>query len=74
MNRHATLTLSLVFLLAAFPLISLGTTSGPPVLWWLGLMALCIGGVLPPLRRVFPPKEPLPEPTKVGLAEDERVS
>ncbi|GKY86859.1 hypothetical protein [Sinisalibacter aestuarii] len=74
MNRLVTLALSLAFLLIAFPLISIGTTNGPPLLWWLGLMALAIGGILPPLRRVFPPKEPLPKPTKVGLPEDERVS
>lgn len=74
MNRMFALSVSLVLLLIAFPLISIGTTSGPPVLWWAGLGALVVGGVLPPLRRIFPPKEPLPEPTKIGLPEDERVS
>ncbi|QYX56437.1 hypothetical protein K1T73_15490 [Roseovarius sp. SCSIO 43702] len=74
MNRLLTLSISLVLLLIAFPLISIGTTSGPPVLWWAGLAALVVGGVLPPLRRLFPGKEPLPEPTKVGLPEDDRVS
>lgn len=74
MNRAVTLGLSLVFLLAAFPLISIGTTSGPPFLWWAGLAALTIGGILPPLRRVFPQPDPPPAPTKVGLPEDDRVS
>lgn len=73
-SRLFTLSLSLVLLLIAFPLISIGTTSGPPFLWWLGLAALVVGGVLPPLRRVFAPAPPLPDPTKVGLPEDDRVS
>lgn len=50
-NRSTNLSASLVLLLAAFPLISIGTTSGPPVLWWLGLGALGIGGLMPPVRR-----------------------
>lgn len=74
MTRLATLSISLVLLLAAFPLISHGATSGPPALWWLGLAALAIGGLLPPLRRFTIRKQSLPAPTKVGLPEDDRVS
>ncbi len=74
MSRLFTLTISLILLLIAFPLISIGTTSGPPMLWWLGLASLVIGGILPPLRRVLVPSQPMPEPTKVGLPEDDRVS
>ena len=74
MTRLFTLSVSLVLLLIAFPLISIGTTNGPPMLWWAGLGALVIGGILPPLRRLFPDKEPMPEPTKVGMPEDDRVS
>lgn len=73
MNKLVTLTISLVLLLIAFPLISIGTTSGPPAVWWAGLGALVLGGVLPPLRRLFPEKAPPPAPTKVGLPEDDRV-
>ncbi len=73
-SRLFTLTISLVLLLIAFPLISIGTTRGLPMLWWLGLASLVIGGILPPLRRVLVPSQPLPKPTKVGLPEDDRVS
>ncbi|MFP7674606.1 hypothetical protein ACG74X_14745 [Marivita sp. S0852] len=73
MNRFLTLSVSLVLLLIAFPLISIGTTSGPALLWWIGLGALVLGGILPPLRRLFPEKDKTPEPTKVGLPEDDRV-
>jgi hypothetical protein len=73
MNRLVTLSISLVLLLIAFPLISIGTTSGPPLLWQVGLAALALGGVLPPLRRLFPQENPLPKPTTVGLPEDDRV-
>ena len=73
-SRLFNLSISLVLLLIAFPLISIGTTSGPTMLWWLGLAALVIGGILPPLRRVFAPSQPLRKPTKVGLPEDDRVS
>lgn len=39
-------TLALLLLFAAFPIISLGTTGGS-VVWWLGLISLVLGGVLP---------------------------
>ena len=58
-NRLAYPGTSLVLLVCALPLISIGTTSGPPVLWWIGLAALCVGGLIPPVQRVFfPPKPP----------------
>lgn len=74
MSRLAALSISLVLLLAAFPLISVGTTTGPPLLWWLGLAALGLGGLIPPVRRLITQSQPLPGPTGVGLPEDERVS
>jgi hypothetical protein len=40
-------TLALLLLFAAFPLISLGTTGGSALVWWVGLMSLVLGGVLP---------------------------
>ena len=40
-------TLALLLLFAAFPIISFGTTSGNALVWWVGLMSLVLGGVLP---------------------------
>jgi hypothetical protein len=40
-------TWALLLLFAAFPLISLGTTGGSALVWWVGLMSLVLGGVLP---------------------------
>lgn len=74
MSRLAALSVSLVLLLAAFPLISIGTTSGPPLLWWLGLAALGIGGLIPPVRRFVVRQQPPRRPSRVGLPEDDRVS
>ena len=73
MSRLAALSLSMVLLLAAFPLISLGTTEGPAVLWWLGLLALAAGGLIPPMRRFLATAEPEPPPSPTGLADDDRV-
>lgn len=73
-NRLTALSISLVLLLTAFPLISIGTTTGPAVLWWLGLAALVLGGVIPPLKRFTSHRQPPPAATPVGLYEDERVS
>jgi nitrate reductase NapE component len=39
--------LALLLLFAAFPIISLGTTGGSSLVWWLGLISLVLGGVLP---------------------------
>jgi len=40
-------TLALLLLFAAFPIISFGTTSGNALVWWVGLLSLVLGGVLP---------------------------
>lgn len=57
-NRLAYLSVSLVLLAAAFPLISIGSTAGPRALWWLGLASLVCGGLIPPLQRLLlgPPR------------------
>jgi len=52
-NRLAYLSLSLILLIVAFPLISIGTTTGPRPLWWFGLLALACGGLIPPLQRLL---------------------
>ena len=57
-NRVAYLSLSFLLLLGSYPLISLGTTRGPDLLWWLGLAALLLGAMIPPAQRLlFPPKK-----------------
>lgn len=64
-NRLAYLSLSLALLMIAFPLISIGTTTGPKLLGWLGLLALGCGGLIPPLQRLLlgpPPGAPAPTP------------
>jgi hypothetical protein len=39
--------LGLLLLFAAFPIISLGASGGAGLVWWLGLLSLFLGGVLP---------------------------
>ncbi|TFL11454.1 hypothetical protein CSC67_15865 [Pusillimonas caeni] len=61
-NRLAYLSVSLILLVCATPLISLGTTTGPSQLWWLGLAALFFGGLIPPVQRLLlGPPSPAPE-------------
>lgn len=40
-------TFALLLLFAAFPIISFGTTGGSGLVWWIGLLSLVMGGVLP---------------------------
>jgi hypothetical protein len=40
-------TVALVLLLAAFPITSWGTAAGNYLVWWIGLLSLVAGGVLP---------------------------
>ena len=61
-------------MLAAFSLIGVGTTWGPGLLWWLGLGALSLGGLVPPVGRFLAAREPEPPPTRAGVAADDRVS
>lgn len=74
MNRLTALSLSMILMLAAFPLISIGTAQGPQWLWWFGLAALGLGGVIPPARRFLVRLQPDQPPTRTGMAEDDRVS
>lgn len=57
-NRLTYLSASFVLLLAAVPLISIGTDRGIPLLWWLGLGALILGGLIPPTQRLLIRKPP----------------
>lgn len=52
-NPLAYLSTSFALFLIALPLISIGTTSGPRLLLWIGLAALCGGGLIPPVQRLF---------------------
>lgn len=74
MSNLAALSLSMALLLGAYPLISLGTMQGSPVLWWLGLLALALGGLIPPARRFIAASQPEPPPGRAGMADDDRVS
>ena len=40
-------TLALLLLIAAFPITSWGTMRGGQLVWWIGLLSLVAGGVLP---------------------------
>jgi len=40
-------TLALLLLFASFPIISFGATGGIGLVWWIGLLSLVLGGVLP---------------------------
>ncbi len=74
MSRAVILGISMLLLLAAFPLVSLGTMQGNDALWWSGLLSLAAGGLIPPLRRLFLKGREAIRATRAGLEEDERVS
>lgn len=74
MSRATALGISMLLLLAAFPLVSIGTMQDRELLWWLGLSALVAGGIIPPARRLLTRRESPTTPTRAGLADDERVS
>ena len=63
MTRDAARRLSLVLMLVAFPLISVGTTGGRAIVWWLGLASLGIGALIPPVMRFVPPEDDPERPT-----------
>ena len=42
---------ALLLLFAAFPIISFGATGGGSLVWWIGLLSLVLGGVLPVVTR-----------------------
>jgi len=44
-------TLAFVLLLAAFPITSWGTTAGNDLVWWVGLLSLVGGGLVPVMTR-----------------------
>jgi len=44
-------TWALLLLIAAFPITSWGTVGGNQLVWWIGLLSLIVGGVLPIITR-----------------------
>ena len=69
MNKLIALCLAVLLLLAAVPLISLGTISGNSSLWQLGLGALILGGLIPPALR-FLATSPRTEVSREGIDPD----
>ncbi len=56
-NRLSYLSVSFVLFLVALPLVSLGTTNDWRLMSTIGMVALSVAAVIPPLQRVlFPPK------------------
>jgi hypothetical protein len=72
MDKLGIETLALLLLFAAFPLISTGTDGGHTPVWWLGLLSLVAGGVLPVVTRYM--DHTGDKPTDVGMEFDERAS
>ena len=61
MSHSAARSLSLLLMLAAFPLISIGTMGDRPLLWWLGLVVLALGAMIPPVLRYAPEERSEPK-------------
>jgi hypothetical protein len=65
-------TFAFVLLLVAFPVISAGTTHDSRPLWWTGLLAFVLGGVLPVWTRYM--DHSTDKPRDVGMEFDDRTS
>ena len=65
-------TLAFVLLLLAFPIVSIGTTRGSTLVWWLGLLAVVLGGLLPVWTRFM--DHSTDKPRDVGMEFDDRTS
>jgi hypothetical protein len=64
--------LALVLLLVAFPITSWGTTAGNDPVWWIGLISLVAGGLVPVLTRYMDHSGDTIR--DVGMEFDERTS
>jgi hypothetical protein len=65
-------TLALVLLFASFPVISVGTTGGHILVWWVGFLCLIVGGLLPVVTRFMDHSGD--KPRDAGMEFDERTS
>ena len=65
-------TWALLLLFAAFPLISLGTTGGSALVWWIGFVSLVAGGLLPVMTRYMDHSRDTVR--DVGMEFDDRTS
>jgi len=65
-------TLALLLLFAAFPITSWGTTRGNPLIWWLGLLSLVVGGLVPIITRYM--DHSTDKIRDVGMEYDDRTS
>jgi hypothetical protein len=74
MNKLVVEIWALVLLFVAFPLISLGTTGGNALVWWIGLIVLFVGSVLPVLTRFVSPTNIPDKPRDAGMEFDDRAS
>ncbi|MGB6349217.1 MAG: EmrB/QacA subfamily drug resistance transporter [Pseudolabrys sp.] len=65
-------TLALLLLFAAFPIISWGAMGGKEAIWWIGLLSLVAGGLLPVLTRYM--DHSTDTIRDVGMEYDDRTS
>jgi hypothetical protein len=72
MDKLVIESVALLLMFAAFPLTSLGATGGSAFVWWLGLLCLIAGGLLPIVTRFMDHSQD--KPTDVGMEFDERTS
>jgi nitrate reductase NapE component len=73
MDRKLTAEIvALLLMFAAFPLTSIGATGGHGLVWWLGLLSLIVGGLLPVVTRYMDHSGD--KPRDAGMEFDERTS
>jgi len=65
-------TLAFVLLLVAFPITSWGTTAGNDLVWWIGLISLVAGGLVPVMTRYMDHSGDMIR--DVGMEFDDRTS
>ncbi len=64
--------LAMLLLFAAFPISSFGTTGDNSLVWWIGLVTLVAGGVLPIMTRYM--DHSTDTITDFGVEYDDRTS
>lgn len=65
-------TLAFVLLILAFPIISQGTTHDHAAVWWIGLAAFILGGLIPVGTRFM--NHLKDKPRDMGMEFDDRTS